>query len=297
MGLGTFRAKGAEVRGAVSAALSCGYRHVDTASVYKNEADISAALASLGPRVRREEVFITSKISPFEMASPQRVKEAFDAILRRLEVDAVDLALIHWPGVSKAPSESPKHAVSRRDAWAVLESELAAGRCRAIGVSNYTAGHLQELAQHARVLPAVNQFEMHPRCAQVELRETCARMGIAVVAYSPLGCGQLCDHPDVLAAAQLLRCTPAQALLAWGMRRGAAVIPKSVRRDRIEENAGCGTWAALDALNRVGDGALNGGVWEPGETTVAREAAVEALTKLDGLDDDTHYCWDPRVVR
>lgn len=229
LGLGTFRSTGQDVRSAVATALSCGYRHIDTASVYKNERDIALALQ----RRRKEDqrggptipacttsdhnphdddddddapVFITSKISPYEMGE-ERAQAAFDEILQRLGVDRVDLVLIHWPGVARTPPNSPKHAVARRETWMVLESELARGRCRAIGVSNYTVHHLEEMAAYASVLPAVNQVEMHPRCAQRQLLETCARMGITVVAYSPLGCGQLLREPAVVAAA---------ARLGWG---------------------------------------------------------------------------------
>lgn len=226
LGLGTFRSTGQDVMSAVATALSCGYRHIDTASVYKNERDIALALQWRRVEHRRggptmpanstsdddddddddAPVFITSKISPYEMGE-ERAQAAFDAILQRLGVDRVDLVLIHWPGVARTPPNSPKHAVARRETWMVLERELARGRCRAIGVSNYTVHHLEEMAGYASVLPAVNQVEMHPRCAQRHLLETCARMGITVVAYSPLGCGQLLREPAVVAAA---------AGLGWG---------------------------------------------------------------------------------
>mmetsp|Transcript_12204 Transcript_12204/g.29581 ORF Transcript_12204/g.29581 Transcript_12204/m.29581 type:complete len:234 (-) Transcript_12204:44-745(-) len=217
LGLGTFRAKGENVKVAVRCALSCGYGHIDTASVYKNEEDLATVLAQ--HREGGGKVFITSKISPFEMGQ-ERATSALDSIRRRLRVDCVDLVLIHWPGAAKIPPDSPQHAILRRATWRVLERELASGRCRAIGVSNYTARHLEELAAYADVLPAVNQVEMHPQCAQAALRVTCARLGVAVVAYSPLGCGALLEHPAVAAAAAGMGCTSAQALLAWTLCRG-----------------------------------------------------------------------------
>jgi aryl-alcohol dehydrogenase-like predicted oxidoreductase len=139
----------------------------------------------------------------YEMGE-HKAKAAFDAILQRLGVDCVDLVLIHWPGAARTKPDSPKHAAAQRETWKVLDTELARRRCRAIGVSNYTVRHLEEMVTYAEVLPAVNQVEMHPRCAQRQLVETCARMGITVVAYSPLGCGELLHEPAVAAAAARL---------------------------------------------------------------------------------------------
>ena len=166
--MGTFRATGAGVRGAVHAALAAtpapAVLHVDSASIYRNEEDIAAALDGT-PRSR---VFLTSKLSPYETRSEEAASEAAEGILRRLRVTQLDLLLVHWPGVAKADAKSPANAAARAGAWRVLERLHGEGRVRCLGVSNYTEAHLRELWAHCRVKPVVNQGAcVRPECAAI----------------------------------------------------------------------------------------------------------------------------------
>lgn len=140
--------------------------------------------------------------------------------------------------------------------------------------------------------------EMHPRCAQPELLETCQEMGVTAVAYSPLGCGELLSHPVVVDAGERLGCTPAQTLLAWNLRRGTGVVPKSVSADRIAENGGEEMWAAVEAWDRLKRSEEEEGDWMTCSAEEKEEmaAAREAFRRLDALDDGTRYCWDPSAV-
>ncbi|KAG2497704.1 hypothetical protein HYH03_004441 [Edaphochlamys debaryana] len=273
VGLGTFRLMGEEAVVAVQAALGAGLRHIDTASIYKNEAAIREALAASG--LPREEVFITSKVSPYEQGRG-KAREAVEGILERLGTDYLDLCLIHWPGVARKPATSPIHAEKRAETWADLEALYKEGRLRAIGVSNYEEGHLRGLLAGAEVAPMVNQFEVHPRRQRRELRAFCQEHGITVVAYSSLGsaqgCGGLLGDPAVGAVAAAVGRTPAQALLRWGLQEGLAVIPKSSRPDRIAQ-------AAPEALL--------GGDWGLTE---------EQMYALAALEDGHKFAWDPAGI-
>ncbi|GBF88570.1 glyoxal reductase-like [Raphidocelis subcapitata] len=268
-GLGTFKAGGTEVRGAVSAALAAGIRHIDTAAIYKNEELIAEALWD-DARIPRGDVFITSKISPYQMG--RKARQAAEEILQRLRVDFVDLLLIHWPGASGLKADSPRNAELRLETWRALEALKSEGRARAIGVSNFEAGHLRQLLDGAREPPAVNQIEVHPRWPQVHLRRACAEAGVAVTAYASLGCGQLLSEPAVRRAASEAGRSPAQVLLRWGLQQGCAVIPKSVRPERVREFAP----AAL----------LQG--WE---LSAAQMGALDALA-----GDACKFCWDPSNI-
>lgn len=252
VGLGVFRAPSGEVtRQAVRTALSLGYRHVDTASVYGNEADVAEAIRESG--LSRREVFVTTKLWNEDQGFDATLR-AFDASLARMGFDEVDLFLLHWPVPRK-----------RLDSWKALERLHVEGRARAIGVSNFMPSHLEELLAHANVVPAVNQVEASPFLQQRELRALCDRHGIVVSAYSPLTKGQRLDHPVVRAAAAELRRTPAQVLLRWGLESGLVVLPKSTHADRLAENLavfdfalGEAQKAALDALE---EGLVTG--WDP----------------------------------
>jgi diketogulonate reductase-like aldo/keto reductase len=251
VGLGVFRASGPDTRSAVTAALQLGWRHVDTAAVYGNEADVGAAIRDAG--VPRDEVFVTTKLWNADQG-PDRAEAAFDASLRRLGLGHVDLYLLHWPVRGQ-----------RLASWKVLERLHADGRARAIGVSNFLVRHLEELAAHARTLPMVNQIEIHPFHAQPETRAWCARHGVVVEAYSPLAKGLGLAHPAVAGAAARLGRTPAQVLLRWGLEQGLVVLPKSIRRERIAENGALFDWALDDearaALAALDQGRATG--WDP----------------------------------
>ncbi|XP_072407004.1 uncharacterized oxidoreductase YtbE isoform X2 [Chiloscyllium punctatum] len=269
LGLGTHRLRGYEaVYRALDAALGHGYRSVDTASVYGNEADIGRALAELLPRhgLSRADVFITSKLSPADQG--ERAEEGALRSVETLGCSYLDLYLIHWPGRQGWKSEDPRNPGCRRRSWEALEGLYKRGLFRALGVSNYTEGHLRELLAHCRVPPAVLQVEYHPHLVQSGLLAFCAEHGLHLQAYSSLGTGCLLEEPQVQALASAYGRSPAQVLLRWAVQQGVGVIPKSANAERVAANA------------RLFDFCL----------------APEDAELLTGLHSDSHYCWDPRAV-
>ncbi len=245
VGLGVYQTPhGEPTRRAVRWALEAGYRMIDTAALYENEADVGAALRASG--VPREEVFVTTKLW-HEDQGYESAKRAFEESLGKLGLDYVDLYLIHWPR-----AESPE---DRLGSWRALEELRAEGRCRAVGVSNYTPRHLEEIAARSKLVPAVNQIEFHPFVYDPEILAYCSGRGIRVEAYSPLTRNRRLDDPRIAAVARAVGRSPAQVLIRWGLQHGVVEIPKSVHRERIVENAAVfdfaltGTqMAALDAL-------------------------------------------------
>ena len=194
LALGTFKVTGPTCRDAIVAALDAGIRHLDTAAIYKNHVEVAAALRLAG--LPRDDVFLTTKISPYDMGSdltPRAIQNA----LAELQTNYVDLLLLHWPGVARKKHTDPVHRARRREAWVALEAAVREGQARAIGVSNFTSAHLEEVCGYATVPVAVNQFECHPRWPQRELIDTCRRLGVVPQAYSPLGTGELLHHPRV----------------------------------------------------------------------------------------------------
>lgn len=223
IGLGVFRAgAGAATRDAVREALAAGYRHIDTAAIYRNEREVGEGIAASG--VPREAVFVTTKLWNEDQGYDSTLR-AFDRSLATLGLEVIDLYLQHWPVPGK-----------RLESWRAMEAILASGRARAIGVSNFTARHLDELLDHARVVPAVNQVELHPFLQQPALRARCAALGIVVEAYSPLTKGRRLDDPRLLAVARDLGRSPAQVLIRWALEQGLVVLPKSSNAGRIREN-------------------------------------------------------------
>jgi diketogulonate reductase-like aldo/keto reductase len=251
-GLGVWQsAPGEETQRAVREALACGYRHVDTARAYRNEADVGEAIRASG--VPRREVFVTTKLWNADHGHDRALK-AIDRSLASLGMEQVDLYLVHWP------VEGLRH-----DTWRAMEKILADGKARAIGVSNYTVRHLDELLARAQVPPSVNQVEFSPFLHQRALLEHCRRHGIQLEAYGPLVRGHRMDHPALARIAKKHGRTPAQVLLRWGLQHDLVVIPKSVRPERIRENADVYGFS-LDA---------------------------EDLRALDGLDEGYRTSWDP----
>jgi diketogulonate reductase-like aldo/keto reductase len=227
LGLGVFQTTpGPATRQSVAWALEEGYRLIDTAAMYANEADVGEAIRSSG--VARSEVFVTTKLWHGDQGY-EAAKKACHASLERLGLDYIDLYLIHWP---KADSPS-----DRLGSWQAFEELKKEGVCRAVGVSNYTVRHLQEIADHSALVPAVDQIEFHPFVYDPELLEACGRKGIRVEAYSPLTRNRRLDDPVVAAIARGHGRSPAQVLIRWGLQHGVIEIPKSVRRERIRENA------------------------------------------------------------
>jgi diketogulonate reductase-like aldo/keto reductase len=246
LGLGTWRsAEGAEVERSVRWALEVGYRHVDTAAVYGNERGVGSAIRD--SKLPREQVFVTTKVwNDDQRAGHDAVLKAFDESLRRLGTDYVDLYLVHWPVKGKYV-----------EAWRALERIYSTGRAKAIGVSNFLVHHLKDVLKAATVKPMVNQVEFHPRLVQRELMDFCRKNGIVQVAWSPLMKGRAGDVPLLRELAEKYGKTPSQVVLRWDLQHGVVTIPKSVRRERLVENAGLFDFeltpdemAKVDALDR-----------------------------------------------
>jgi diketogulonate reductase-like aldo/keto reductase len=224
VGLGVWQAgSGGETEAAVAAALEAGYRHVDTARIYGNEAGVGAAVRAA--EVPRADVFVTTKLWNDDQGYDKALR-AFDGSLKRLGLDYVDLYLLHWPVAGK-----------RLDSWRALEKLHADKRARAIGVSNFLAPHLRELTGASKVVPAVNQIELTPFLQRRDTVALCKELGVVVEAYSPLTRGERLGHAVVRAVASEVKRSPAQVLLRWGVQHGVVVLPKSVTPARIAENA------------------------------------------------------------
>jgi diketogulonate reductase-like aldo/keto reductase len=255
VGLGVYRiAAGEPCLRAVTHALSIGYRHVDTAALYGNEEDVGRALRASG--IARDQVFIATKLWNSDQGYASAIK-ACDRSLARLKLDYLDLYLIHWP-------ESGR----RLDSWRALVELRRQGKCRSIGVSNYTIAHLEELMAHSEVVPAVNQVEFSPFLFQRELLDFCRAHAIQLEAYCPLTRGVKLGDPVVRSVARRHGKTAAQVLLRWALQHEVAVIPKSAQPARIDENAALFDFALDD-----------------------RDMAA-----LDALNVDFRACWDPTRV-
>lgn len=253
LGLGVWQIpSGRATQQAVRWALDSGYRLIDTAKLYGNERDVGVAVRESG--LPREEIFVTTKLWNSDHGYDSALR-AFDESLRRLGLDYVDLYLVHWP-VPRA----------RDDTWKAMERIFKEGRARAVGVSNYTIRHLDELAAVGTVPPAVDQVEFSPFLYQDDLILHCGKAGIQLEAYSPLTKGEKLNHPVLRRIAATCRRTPAQVLIRWSLQHGLVVIPKSARRERIEENA------------RIFD----------------FEIAPDDMRALDGLTEDYHTSWNPQ---
>ncbi|MEV5776519.1 aldo/keto reductase [Streptomyces antimycoticus] len=224
LGFGVFQVEDAQTTDAVLSAIEAGYRSIDTAAIYGNEAGVGRALATSG--VPREELFLTTKLWNADQGYDSTLA-AFDASVAKLGTDYVDLYLIHWP--------TPARDLYL-DTWRALEKLLADGRTRAIGVSNFQPAHLQRLLDHSGVVPVINQVELHPYLQQGQLRDFHAQHTIATEAWSPLAQGALLQDPALAAIAQRHGKTPAQVVLRWHLQLGNVVIPKSVTPARIREN-------------------------------------------------------------
>jgi len=223
-GLGTWQsASGQEARNAVLWALEAGYRHIDTAAIYGNEQDVGAGIAASG--VSRGEIFLVTKCWNDDQGYDQTLR-AFETSARKLRTDYFDLYLIHWPLKEL-----------RRDTWKAMIRLYEEKRCRAVGVSNYTANHLRELLADSPLVPAANQIELSPFLQRRELVDLCQQNNITVEAYSPLARGRKLADPRLAAVAERCGKTPAQVAIRWSLQHDRVVIPKSVHRERILENA------------------------------------------------------------
>ena len=251
LGFGVFQIPPDETREATAIALETGYRHIDTAEMYRNEAGVGEAVRDSG--LAREEVWITSKLNN-GYHKPDDARRAMAQTLEALGSDYVDLFLIHWP----LPTRYDGDFVST---WTALEEFQSEGSARSIGVSNFQVAHLQRLAQRCEVVPAVNQIEQHPYLFNGDVRSYCAEHGIAVEAWSPIAQGAVLDDAVITEIAQRVQRTPAQVVLRWHIQHDHIVFPKSVTPERVRENfelfdftLGDEDVAAIDALDRGEDG-------------------------------------------
>jgi len=254
LGLGTWLSKKNEVYDAVLAAIKAGYRHIDCAYIYGNEKEIGAALHEafkLG-LVKRQDLFITSKLWNSDHA-PERVELAIRKSLADLQLDYLDLYLIHWPVAFKTGHDQVKSSddlftraeMPLSTTWTAMEQLKKAGLARHIGVSNFDIPKLTRLMNDGELKPEVNQVELHPYLQQADLLAFCQENGVLLTAYAPLGSRNLMQSEAGLTREKLIvdiaakhGCTPAQVLLAWNMERDVVVIPKSVNEGRIAENFG-----------------------------------------------------------
>jgi 2,5-diketo-D-gluconate reductase A len=226
LGFGVFQIPPEDTAAVTRQALEIGYRHIDTAEMYRNEAGVGEAVRDSG--LDRDEVWITSKLSNY-FHQPDEIRSGFAETLRELQTDHVDLFLIHWPLANREGSDF----VVR---WKVLEEFAADGRARSIGVSNFQVAHLERLAAESDVVPAVNQIELHPYLTNETVRSYGESHRIATEAWSPIAQGGVLTDPVITEIAERLERSPAQVVLRWHVQRGSIIFPKSVTPERIQEN-------------------------------------------------------------
>ena len=255
-GLGVWAAQsGKETYDAVLSSLKTGYRHIDTAEMYGNEKDVGAAVNDSG--LKREEVFVTTKLWDSGLGYDHALK-AFDVSLQKMNLDYVDLYLIHWPEKG-----------SQLKIWRALERIKKEGRSRSIGVSNFAPRHLKELLVEGSEHPVVNQIELSPFLQQEHIYSFCQKENIHLTGYCPLSRGNRFDEPNLCQIAKEMKKSAAQVMIRWALQRGHTVIPKSVSPERIGENA------------NVFDFNLNN----------------EQMQILDGLEEGLRFCLDPAVTQ
>ncbi|MGL4199782.1 MAG: aldo/keto reductase [Allorhizobium sp.] len=245
VGLGVWQTPNDEAALAVKAALDAGYRHVDTAAVYENEEGVGEGLRQSG--LARGDIYLTTKLWNTEQGYDQTLR-AFDASLKRLGTDYVDLYLIHWPSA---------HRGLFVDTWKALVKLKEEGRAKSIGVSNFYPEHIERIVAETGVVPVINQIELHPDFQQRENRAFHEKHKIATQSWSPLGQGKLLGHPTITEIATRLGRTPAQVIIRWHIQNGLVVIPKSVTPSRIAENFKVFDFSLsaddLDKLNALDD--------------------------------------------
>jgi 2,5-diketo-D-gluconate reductase A len=224
LGFGVFQIPPDQTRDATALALQVGYRHIDTAQMYRNEAGVGEAVRESG--LDRSEIFVTSKLRNGAHAYDDALA-AFDETLKTLDIGYVDLFLVHWP----LPT-----VTDVVETWKAMEEISRGGRVRAIGVSNFQIPHLDKLAAECTVVPAANQIEVHPYLTNEAVRAYDTAHGIATEAWSPIAQGAVLDDPTISRVAERVRRTPAQVTLRWHLQRGDIVFPKSVTESRVREN-------------------------------------------------------------
>ena len=231
VGFGTYKVPAAEARASVSSAIQAGYRHIDTAAYYQNEAEVGQAIRESG--LPRESFFLTSKVWNTDRGY-DRTRTAFEQSVRLLGTDYLDLYLIHWPANYYQFGEQAKDL--NAETWRALEDLYREGRIRAIGLSNFLPHHIDALLERAKVKPMVDQVELHPGWLQRSVLRYCRDHGIVVEAWSPLGRNAVLTHPVITAAAEKYQRTAAQICIRWVLQHGAIPLPKSVTPERIRSN-------------------------------------------------------------
>jgi methylglyoxal/glyoxal reductase len=257
LGLGVYKIEdGESCYAAVKEAIHTGYRHFDTATIYNNEVSVGKAVRECG--LPRAELFVTTKLWNIDQGYGEAIK-AFNLSLKRLGLEYIDLYLVHWPVSGK-----------RKESWKALETVYSEGKCRAIGVSNYMRSHLDELTGFCKVVPAINQIELHPfnYLYRKELVDFCFSGKIQVEAYSPLVKGTRLKHPILEEIARQYGKTAAQVLIRWALQMNWVVIPKTQTPARIRENA--------DVFNF--------------------EISKEDITRITALNDNYLCSWDPTQI-
>jgi len=248
LGLGVWQIPGKVCEEAVISSLEVGYRHIDTASEYYNENNVGNALKKTS--VPREEIFITTKLWN---SDHDNVEKALNGSLKKLQLDYVDLYLMHFP------------VPERNTSWKVMGKLHREGKAKAIGVSNFTIRHIKELIENTDVVPAVNQVEFHPYLYQKELLDFCNEKGIKLEAYSPLTHGEKLNDTKLVEIAQKYDKSAAQILIRWVLQHGLIVLPKSSKKERIIENSSIFDFKISD----------------------------DDMKKLDGFNENLRTCWDP----
>jgi glycerol 2-dehydrogenase (NADP+) len=245
-------------------ALKAGYRHFDTASGYGNEKEVGRALRDSG--IPRDEIYITTKL-PNHMH--HAVAEAFEQSLRELDLEYIDLYLMHWPQATvgsflgEGPGIGPNESPTYLETWHEMEKLLAGGKVKSIGISNFGIPLVENLLKYANIVPAVNQVEAHPNLPQAKLKAFCESKGILLEAYSPLGGVPVANdtrqtflnHPGFVGVAERLGITPGQLAVSWGVQRGTSVVPKSENPQRMKANItiaklGEEDMAVVDAIHK-----------------------------------------------
>ncbi|KAJ3209557.1 hypothetical protein HDU67_006118 [Dinochytrium kinnereticum] len=253
VGLGVWQTSPNEAVDVILEALKAGYRHIDTAALYGNEKEVGEAIRRSG--IPRSEIFVTTKLWNNDHGYEKALK-GFEASLKKLGLDYVDLYLLH----------SPVEGL-RLESWRALEKIHREGKAKAIGVSNYGVHHLEELAKNSTVAPAVNQIEVHPYFQRRDIVDYCTKRGIVIEAYCPLTRGKKLNDPELVEIAQKYNKTAAQILVRWGIQKGYVTLPKSAKPERLRENA------------NVFDFSIAG----------------EDMAKLDGFEEGLNVSWDPTV--
>ncbi len=226
LGFGVYQVPPEQTAEVVTTAFEVGYRHIDTAQMYQNEAGVGAAIAASD--IARDDLFITSKLNN-GFHRPDDARRAFDATMERLGLDRIDLFLIHWPLPTLYDGD---YAAT----WRTLGELVADGRARSIGVSNFQPAHLDRIIEETGVVPAVNQIEVHPYFTNEDARAASIRHGVEVEAWSPIAQGKVLDDETIGKIAAAHGKTPSQVTLRWHVERGDIVFPKSMHRERMAEN-------------------------------------------------------------